>query len=152
MTVNRETARAPAWFWIVAVLATLWNAFGGYDYWMTRTRNMDHLSQMPGIKAEDILAYIDSYPLYAQIGWGLGVWGGLAGSVLLLMRSRYAVHAFAVSLLGMALSFGYQYFGGSKMPAGMDEGAHKYMPLVIIAIGLGLLWFARSMRGKAVLR
>lgn len=78
--------------------------------------------------------------------------GGLAGAILLLLRSRYSVHAFAVSLLRMALSFSYQYFVGSKMPAGMDEGAHKYMPLVIIAIGVALLWFARPMRTKAVLR
>lgn len=140
------------WFWAIAVLATLWNAFGAYDYLMTRTRNMDWLSQMSGVSADDIIAYIESYPLYAHIGWGLGVWGGLLGSLLLLARSRFAFHAFAVSLLGMALSFGYQYFGGSPMPAGMEDGAHKYMPLFIIAVGVALLLFARSMRAKGVLR
>lgn len=153
MVANGTKARAPMWFWVSAVAATLWNAFGAYDYLMTRTRNMDYLSQMPGVSPQDIIAYIDSYPLYAHVGWGLGVWGGLLGSLLLLLaRSRFAFHAFAVSLLGMALSFGYQYLGGSPMPAGMEDGAHKYMPLFIIAVGMALLLFARSMQSKGVLR
>ena len=42
----------------------------------------------------------NGFPLYAQFGWGLGVWMGLAGSVLLLMGHRWAVPAFALSLLG----------------------------------------------------
>ena len=32
-------ARAPAHLWIVGVVATLWMAFGCYDYSMTVTRN-----------------------------------------------------------------------------------------------------------------
>ena len=35
-----------------------------------------------------MLACIDSLPIYALIGWGLGVWMGLLGSILLLLRSR----------------------------------------------------------------
>lgn len=152
MIANRMKARAPAWFWIVSALALLWNAFGALDYLMTRTRNMEWLSQMPGVKAEDILAYIDGYPIWAQAGWGLGVWGGLLGAVLLFARSRFAFHAFAASLLGMALSFGYQYLGDSKMPAGMGEGAQQYMPLFIVLVGIALLMFARAMRARGVLR
>jgi hypothetical protein len=32
--------------------------------------------------------------------WAIGVWGALAGSVLLLLRSKWAVHVFAASLAG----------------------------------------------------
>src|SRR4051812_42736315 len=87
--------RTPAHLWIVGILSLLWNCFGAYDYTMTRLKNTDYLSQMgdPNV----VLAYIDGMPMYAQFGWGLGVWGALLGSVLLLMRSRYAVHAFAAS-------------------------------------------------------
>ncbi len=151
--MENVSGRTPVHLWIVGGLATLWNAFGCFDYFMTRTRGAAYIeSMMHTADGEAIMAYINAFPIWAAAGWGLGVWGGLAGAILLLLRSRYAVHAFAVSLLGMALSFGYQNFGGSKMPAGMDEGVHKYMPLVIIAIGVALLWFARSMRGKGVLR
>jgi len=143
-------ARTPAHLWIVGILSLLWNCFGGYDYLMTRMRNTDYLSSM-GIDPNVILTWIDSFPLYAQIGWGLGVWGGVLGSVLLLMRSRYAVWAYIASLIGMALSFGYQYLG-STMPAGMDVGMSKYMPVVIIVVGGAQLLYARAMQAKGVLR
>jgi hypothetical protein len=88
-------------------------------------------------------------PLYASIGWGLGVWGGLLGAILLLMRSRYAVHAFALSLLGMILSFGYQLFVAKNVPAGMDS---PVVPAIIFVVGLFLLWYAARMNRAGALR
>ncbi len=143
------TARTPAHLWIVGALSLLWNCIGGVDYTMTRLRNVDYLAMAgdPNV----ILAYIDAMPMYAQIGWGLGVWGALLGSILLLMRSRYAVHAFAVSLAGAVISLGAQYLG-SPMPAEMAAGMAKYMPLVIIALAAAQLWYALRERKAGVLR
>ena len=135
--------------WIVGLLSLLWNCVGGIDYTMTRLRNADYLAQMGDANA--ILAYIDGMPIYAQLGWGVGVWGALLGSVLLLMRSRYAVHAFAASLLGAVVSLGAQYFG-PPMPAAMDSGMGKYMPLVIIVLAAAQLWYALRTRKAGVLR
>jgi len=142
-------ARTPAHLWIVGVLSLLWNCVGGVDYTMTRLRNADYLSQMGDANA--ILAYIDGMPIYAQIGWGLGVWGALLGSVLLLMRSRFAVHAFAVSLAGAVISLGAQYLG-PPMPASMDSGMAKYMPIVIIVLAAAQLWYAARVAKAGVLR
>src|SRR5215212_10717422 len=99
--------RTPAHLWLVGGLATVWNAFGGYDYWMTKTENLEYLAQMGGDPRE-LLAWIDGFPIWAQFGWGLGVWMGLLGSILLLVRNRYAVHALALSLVGAVLGLGYQ--------------------------------------------
>jgi hypothetical protein len=133
------SARTPAHLWIVGILSVLWNCFGAYDYTMSHMRNMDYLAKMgdPNV----MLAYMDNMPMYAKIGWGLGVWLGLLGAVLLLMRSRYAVHAFALSFLGMILSFGGQYLGPPPPPE-MTAGAMKYIPLLIIVLGLAQLWYA----------
>ena len=144
--------RTPTHLWIVGILATLWNAFGCYDYVMTKTRNMDYLSSMPGVSAEEMLAYVDAFPIYSHIGWALGVWGGLLGSVLLLMRSRYAVHAFALSVLGIILSIGWSLTLGPPPPAGTDEGMFAIFPYIIIAIGVFLLWYSWSMDKKGALR
>ena len=143
-------ARTPAHLWIVGILSLLWNCFGAYDYLMTRMRNMDYLSQM-GVDPNVILTWIDSFPLYAQIGWGLGVWGAVLGSVLLLLRSRFAVWAFAASLIGMVLSFGYQYLG-TTMPAGMEAGMMAFMPVVIAILCVAQFLYARAMHAKGVLR
>jgi hypothetical protein len=142
-------ARVPAHLWIVGILSLIWNCFGAYDYVMTRTHNIDYLAKM-GDPAT-ILAYIDGMPLYAAVGWGLGVWGGLLGSILLLIRSRFAVHAFALSFVGMVLSFGAQYMGPPP-PAEMNAGVLKYMPLIIMALGLLQLWYAWRESKDGVLR
>ena len=79
------SARTPAHLWIVGILSLLWNCFGAYDYTMTRMRNTDYIAKaMPGVDPNAALAWIDSMPMYAQVGWGLGVWLGLLGAVLLL--------------------------------------------------------------------
>lgn len=148
---NVVSERAPMHLWIVGGLATLWNAFGGYDYWMTRTRNTDYLAgMMPGTDPNAMLAWVDAFPIWAQIGWGLGVWMGLLGSLLLLARSRWAAHAFALSLLGMVLSFGYQFT--STPPPGASGGMAMLMPLIIVAIGIALFAYARAMARKGILR
>jgi len=136
--------------WIVGAVSLLWNAFGGYDYLMTRQRNREYLSQM-GINPDTILAYIDAFPIWAQIAWGLGVWGAVAGSVLLLLRSRWAVLAFGLSLIGALVSFAYQ-FAGPPAPEGMGEGAMAWVPLMIVAIAAALFFYARSQQLRGVLR
>jgi hypothetical protein len=118
---------------------------------MTRIENLEYLAQMGGDPRE-LLAWVDSFPVWAQFGWGLGVWMGVLGSILLLVRNRYAVHAFGLSLVGMVLSFGYQYTLAAPMPGGADEGMMTYMPLVIVVIGIALFAYARAMAQKGVLR
>lgn len=144
--------RAPAHLWIVGALSLLWNCFGAYDYLMTRTHNTAYLAKsMPGVDPAAVSSYIDSMPLYAQVGWGLGVWLGLLGSVLLLIRNRWAVASFGVSLLGAVVSLGYQLMLATPMP-GATGTMSKVMPIVIIAIALALFLYARAADRKAILR
>ena len=150
---NGARSRTPAHLWIVGGLATLWNAFGAFDYVKTRMRDTDYLaSMMPNADPNAILAWIDGFPVWAQFGWGLGVWGGLLGSVLLLARSRFAVHAFAASLVGILLSLGYQIVAAAPMPGGANEGIGGAMPYMIILVGIALLYYASMQRAKGALR
>lgn len=146
------SARTPAHLWIVGALALLWNCFGCYDYVMSHMRNMEYIGKsMPGVDPAAALAWMDAFPMYAKVGWGLGVWGGLLGAILLLIRSRYAVWAFAVSMLGIVLSIGWQIAKAPKL-AGAEGPMYAVMPWVIIVIGLFLLWYSWTMEKKGVLR
>lgn len=136
--------------WIVGIASLLWNAFGCYDYLMSRLRNTDYLkSMMPDVDPQAMLAYIDGFPIWASIGWGLGVWFGLAGTVLLLIRSRHAVLALGVSLVGAVLGLGYQLMNPMR---GVEGFMATGMPIVIILVALGLFLYARAMEKTAVLR
>jgi hypothetical protein len=141
--------RVPMHLWVVGLLSLLWNAFGGYDYLMTRLRNTDYLkSMMPDVDPQTMLSYVDGFPLWASIGWGLGVWLGVAGSLLLLLRSRHAVLAFGLSLIGAVFGLGYQMMN----PMQGAQGFLAYgVPMIIIAVALGLFVYARAMAKKGVL-
>ncbi|HJU77378.1 MAG TPA: hypothetical protein VJ597_05555 [Sphingomicrobium sp.] len=145
-------ARTPTHLWIVGILSLLWNAFGCVDYVMTRMRNTDYLaSAMPGVDPNAVLAWIDNFPIYAQVGWGMGVWLGLLGSILLLMRSRWAVWSYGLSLLGAVISLGYQIALAPPL-AGMEGGMNAVIPYVIIAVCVALFLYARAQAAKGVLR
>jgi hypothetical protein len=147
------SARAPAHLWIVGILSLLWNCFGAYDYTMTKTQGATYIATaMPGVDANAALAWINDMPMYAQIGWALGVWLGLLGSVLLLIRSRWAVWSFGLSLLGAVLSLGYQLALAPPMPGATETPMMKIMPAVILLIALALFLYARAMEKKGVLR
>jgi hypothetical protein len=135
-----SSPRPPVSFWIVSGLSLLWNSFGAVDYTMTQTRNAAWLEGIPA----QVIQAIDAAPLWATTAWALGVWLSLAGSVLLLLRSRFAVHAFAVSLLAAAVSFGWQFAVGIV--------STPLLPIVILAIVGFLLWYAMRQGKGGLLR
>lgn len=152
VTEDAVNARTPAHLWIVGVLALLWNGFGCYDYLMTRMRNTDYLaSMMPTVDPDATLAWVDAFPVWAQFGWGLGVWAGLVGALLLLVRSRWAVLALGLSLVGAILGLGYQIVAAPTLP-GAEGAMFEVIPFVIILVAIALFLYARAMRQKAVLR
>jgi hypothetical protein len=140
-------ARAPAHLWIVGVLATLWYAFACYDYFMTQTANQAYLSKFP----PEWITYTNGLPAWTTGTWALGVWGGLAGSILLLLRSRFSVWAFALSLVAAVVGLGYQMFM-TVMPASMKAGLMGMFPWLIIAIAAFLAWYSWNAEKKGLLR
>ena len=150
--MDTSTTKTPIHLWIVAGLATLWNAFGCFDYFMTRTRGAAYIeSMMPTIDGAAMMAYINGFPIWVSFFWGLGVWAGLGGSILLLMRHRLAVPVLLASMVGAIVGIVYQIVN----PVGIAEvsmGVNGVMPYVIIAVAIGLFVYARAMRMKGVLR
>lgn len=149
---HAASARTPVHLWIVGILSLLWNCFGAFDYFMTRTKGVEWIRQMlPGPDADRYMAYIDHFPIWASIGWGLGVWVGLAGAILLLMRHRLAVPAFGLSLIGAVLGIGYQLANPIDIPE-MSRGFNAAVPYLVILIAAALFLYARAMAKNGVLR
>ena len=145
-----ESRAAPVHLWIVGILSVLWNGFGAYDYLMSRMRNTDYLtSMMPTVDANVFLAWVDAFPIWAQVGWGLGVWLGLVGALFLLLRSKFAVPSFALSVIGSILGLGYQM--ANPLP-GMEGPMATVMPVVIIAVAIGQFLYARAQKASGALR
>ena len=141
----KTTTATPWHLWAVGVLALLWNGFGGYDYVMTQTANAAYLAQY----TPEQRAYFDSFPMWMEAVWAIGVWGGVLGSVLLLMRSKWAFHAFLASLVAFAVSVVYGQTSGGAAVMGTTG---MIFSAVIFLLGLGFVMYSRMMSRKGVLR
>lgn len=152
--MNKSTISVPWHLWLVGILSLLWNAFGCYDYTMTQLRDRAYIEaamQPMGMTYEESIAFFDSFPAFASALWALGVWGSLAGAILLLLRSRHATAAFLISLVGALGSFAYQF--SMEMPPAMAESSMaKVMPPVIIVLVILQWWYARRQTAAGVLR
>lgn len=141
------TARSvPTHLWVVGGLSLLWNAFGAVDYVMNQFGVEAYLAQM----TEAQRAYFENFPAWATAGWAFGVWGSLAGSVGLLLRRRWAVVAFGLSVAGMAVSSVYSWVlsDGASLMGTVAMG----MSVLIWGIALALLIYTRTQAVHGVLR
>jgi hypothetical protein len=146
MNTPITSGRTPVHLWIVGVLATLWNAFGCVDYFMTQTRNAAYLKSF----TPEQIAYFDAFPAWADGAWAIAVWGALLGAILLLLRRRLAVAVFLVAVLAMIVAFAYQLLLAANRPP-LTVGAAAFTAL-LFAAEIGLLIYARRMRASGVLR
>lgn len=135
-------AKAPWHFWLVAIVGLFWNGFGGVDYTMSHVQGEAWYRQMG--MSEAIIAHMESYPSWMHAVWAIGVWGSVVGTVLLLLRSKWAFHAFAVSIVGALGNFAYTMAN----PGPMD----LVMPMVIIVICAFYIWYSWTMTKRGILR
>lgn len=135
-----STAKAPLSFWVVAGLGVLWNGFACIAYWLSVTHNPRAMAGTP----PEMVQALDLTPTWALAAWGLAVGAALAGSLLLVLRSRWAVPAFAASLGGLLVLTIYQI--AASMPMSL------FQVVTIWLVALFLLRFSSSEAGKGVLR
>ena len=139
-------ASAPSHLWMVGVVGTLWNGVGVFDFAMTETANPAYLAKY----GPDVATYIMNLPAWFVAFWALSVWGGLAGSLLLLARSKHAVTTFALSLLGLLVTTTYQFLLSSP-PADFTTTRLLLMTLLAWAVAIALFTYARDMQKRGVL-
>jgi hypothetical protein len=143
--MNKQTVRAPRHFWIVGVLAVLWNAIGAFDYTATQLRLEWYMSAF----TPEQLEYFYGFPAWAVAAWAFGVWGALLGSIALLLRRSWAVWLFGASIAGMLVTTLHNFVltDGATL---MGPGALAFSAL-IWAIALFLFFYARTMARRGVL-
>lgn len=140
--------KRPWHLWLVGIVSLLWNAGGAMDYAMSKFKVESYLSQL----SDEGRAFLDSTPLWFDAAWAFGVWASVAGSLFLLLRSRHAVAAFAVSLAGLLISMIYSLWL-ARSPMLADAGIAAWVfTLAIPVVLVGLLIYARRMAAKGVLR
>lgn len=141
-------AKTPWHLWVVGIVSLLWNAMGVTDFTMTQVKPEMWLKAFTPEQME----YINGFPLWSVVAWGVGTWGSFLGSVMLLARKGLAFHLFAASLGGALLTSLYS-FGLSDGLKIMGGGAGMIVfNAIIITITVLLTVYAKNMRKSGVLR
>lgn len=133
----------PAWFWLVAVLALVWEAIGCFAYLAQVGMITGKYAQGP---AEQTAAW-NAMPVWVWCAFAVAVWVGLSGALLLLARNRLARAAFFVSLLAAVIQFGGAYLIGDAAKLGS-----RVMPAIVIVLGAFLVWFSGMAARRGWLR
>jgi hypothetical protein len=97
------------------------------------------------------LDYFYGFPAWVVAAWALSVWGGVLGSILLLLRRRWAVPVFGVSLAAMVLTTIYNFVLSDGLEV-MDGAGGLIFTAVIFVIAVALFVYARWLARVGVLR
>ncbi|MEE9329433.1 MAG: hypothetical protein V3V30_04780 [Parvularculaceae bacterium] len=128
-------------YWLVAVLAVMFGIGLVYDWWM--------LNAAPphDAYAQEMIAWIRSFPIWRQLVWGVSVVTGAVGGITLLLRRRWAVTLYMISFVTLLGGF----IGHDLLLA---DGVEKYgsgglIASTVLILLTGLFWaYARQARGK----
>lgn len=103
VAVESTASRVPIWLWAASVLGVLWNLYGAFQYAGTFTA-AGQAAMTAGMTATQAALYL-SLPAWISVVFAIGVFGGLAGSILLALRRNLARPVLAGSFVAYGLLF-----------------------------------------------
>ncbi|WP_375271993.1 hypothetical protein [Sphingomonas sp.] len=140
--MTHRPTRAPTWFRIVAVVLLLWAIAGCYaciQQFRLGAEAMEPASDYDR-------ALYASLPIWYNAVYAVAVGCGLLGAVALLARSVLAVPLITLSLIGVAVQFGW-LFAATDI-AQVKDWWTAVFPLVIAAVALLSVLLARRARAR----
>lgn len=143
--MNDETSPRPvaAWFLPAAIASLLFMALGCIMYLM-------HVLTDPSTLTFEQRTAWDAEPVWVTGAYAVAVWGGLAGTVLLVLRKTLAE-----PLLMLSLAATLVWLAGLLVVAGLRENMSAndlLVAIVVTAITWTIFWFARHSRQRGWLR
>jgi hypothetical protein len=131
--------RSSRWLMAAALGGIAWNLFGAVQFAGSATATPESLVAS-GLTAQQA-AVMSGYPFWMTLCFGVGVFGGLMGSVLLLLRHRLATPVLGTSLAAYVALWIGDAVHGVFAALGMPQVA---ILTLVVAIAAGL--FAVSLR------
>lgn len=138
--------KPPIWFWIITVVALIWNAMGVMQYLGQAYSTESFRSQY----TPEQLEIISNTASWAVAAFAVAVFAGLLGSVFLLLRRRLAYVLFLISLIGIIVQLYHNLFVVDSVD--IYGPAAAIMAGMILVLGLFLLWFSKFSTKKGWIR
>jgi hypothetical protein len=144
--MNDKPTRRVHWsFWVISAISFVWNAMGVLNYFMQM--NPDILADYN----EAARAIVEGRPAWATGAFAIAVFGGMLGSLLLLLRRSAALYVFVASLVGVIVTMVHTAaVVNSDIAFGPFE-VSGYI-LVPLAVAAFLVWYAKHAEKKSWIR
>jgi hypothetical protein len=140
--------KTPWHIWLVGLIAVLFNFIGVFDFVMSMAQGAKY--QASAGMTPDQIAHYQQMPSWMMVVWAVGVFGAFLASILLLLRRKWALPIFVLSLVAFLVSLLYTYV---LTDGGLVMGEQMAITSAVIA---GLLaffsWYCRFMILRGVLR
>lgn len=139
-----STNKPPVSYWIIAVIALIWNIMGVMSYLGQVYMTDDMMASMTP-EQQELLA---NTPAWSTGLFAVAVFAGLLGSFLLLMRKKLATPVFLISLIAVLINMGYSFFATNQTEVfGTIDGI--VMPIIVIIIAVFLYMYSKKSGEKS---
>ena len=124
-------------FWIISVLALLWNSTGIMAYLEQAFMSIEDLESLP--VAEQ--AFYNNLPAWVTAVFAIAVFSGTLGCIALLMRKKWATILFLVSLIAVIAHFIRNVFIQTDMEV---SAVNMIWSIVVLLIAIFLVWYSKK--------
>ena len=135
--------KAPWHLWVVGTLSLLWNTSGAYTIMSAQS------GAIMDMDPPEVAYYAAQAPWFVAVT-DLVLISAILAAIALLLRSRWAVHLYGLSIAGIIVTSVYDIAAGTALLL-QDQG---WLILSCVTTGLAIaqLAYAVVMRGRGVLR
>ncbi len=135
--MTNSSTKPPVWFWVIGVIALLWNLMGVNAYLQQAYRTEAFTSML----TSEQLDMVNSTPAWAIGAFAIAVFAGALGCIALLLRKNWAKSLFLLSLIGIIVQMIYNLFISKAMEV-YGPGA-VVMPILVMLVGIFLVWYSK---------
>ncbi|WP_243471973.1 hypothetical protein [Winogradskyella sp. MH6] len=128
--------KPPIWFWIVSVIALIWNGMGVHGY-ISQAYKTKSFTDNYTVEQIEIM---DSMPAWYTALFAIAVFSGVLGCLLLLLRKKVAKTILILSFLAAAVMMIYFLFIVDLK--GVDFSQNKIFSYAVLVFALFLVWFS----------
>lgn len=132
--------KPPRSFWVIGILALLWNLMGLAAFFFDMTISAEAIEAMEPIMQE----LYATTPLISKVGYGVATICGVLGCVLLLLRKNLALPVFILSLIGVAI----QNIANFTMTNAMEAVGSSGLPLLLLVIAFAVFLVTHTVKSK----
>ncbi|NNC37388.1 MAG: hypothetical protein EX271_13235 [Acidimicrobiales bacterium] len=142
----------PTSYWVVTGLLVVWSLMGIMAYLGNVGMSAEDLAKYvaEGDMTQGYADYIASAPAWTTAVFAVAVFSGVAGAICLLLRKKWAVQLYTVSLVFILISMFKGFVldrAGSIMSAGQI-----FMEFMVVILGIIAVWFSRKKRSAGIIK